>query len=243
MEMYQSTRAAIIDLLKDKRHYGKGPNGEERFLPKLLVCGHSMGGALARLCALDLVVSQGIPAEQVSLVSFGSGPIGNRAFSKLLDLLFLRRDLHFVNDRDPVPSLGLALSEGGILPDALSTAFLRGSFSFSGCKIWFTPNDGSAFEPCQEWSPVAAAVALVQRLVGLVLPTGNAVEDHSTVNYIRKVATCALAAGVDVESTFAGSASLAPPPFWAQPLLLAADLAPAAAPAVTAAAQPPQRPK
>ena len=79
--------------------------------------------------------------------------------------------------------------------------------------------------------------------MGLVSPTANAVDDHATVHYIRKVATCALAAGVGVESTFAGSASLSPPPLWAQSIVEAEKRrrraeaeAPAPAPAATAAA-------
>jgi hypothetical protein len=161
MKMYQSTREKILELLDDDRNFSTGP-GKRQFLPKLLVCGHSMGGALARLCAFDLVVSHGIPADQVSLVTFGSGPLGNRAFCKLTDLLHLRRDLHFVNSRDPVPSLCLSLSEGGVLPSLLSAALLRGSFSFSGSKVWFAGADGEAYEPCQEWRPLAAVGILLQ---------------------------------------------------------------------------------
>jgi hypothetical protein len=226
MHMYQSARHAILDLLDDPRH--KDPSG--RFRAKLLVCGHSMGGALARLCAFDLVVARRIPAEQVSLVTFGSGPLGNRAFCKLADLLHLRRDLHFVNDKDPVPSTFLSLSEGGVLPSLASAALLRGSFSFSGCKVWLADREGAAYEPSQERRPLAAAAALLHRLAGLFSPTADTVGDHSLVHYVRKVAACALAAGVAVESTFAGSATLGPPPAWAQRIHRAAPH-PAAGPA------------
>jgi hypothetical protein len=227
LRMYHSARDDLLALLADPRH--AGPDG--RFRPKLLVCGHSMGGALARLCALDLVVAGRVPAAQVSLVTFGSAPPGNRALAKLTDLLHLHRDLHFVNDHDPVPTTLLSLSEGGVIPAAASAALLRGSFSFSGCKVRFAAGEGAAYEPCQERRPLAAAAGLLRQLAGLLFPRGDTLGDHATAHYIRKVAACALAAGVGVESSFAGSTTLGPPPAWAQRLLLAGGPAPAPAPA------------
>ena len=234
MSMYQSAREDILTLLKEERH--RDPDG--RFLPKLLVCGHSMGGALARLCAFDLVVAHGIPAEQVSLITFGSAPPGNRALAKLTDLLHLRRDLHFVNQDDAVPTTLLSLSEGGVLPSLASAALLRGSFSFSGCKVRFADREGAAYEPCQQRRPLAAAAGLLRQLAGLLFPTGDTLGDHSTAHYIRKVAACALAAGVGVESTFAGSPTLGPPPAWAQRVLRGDGAAATPAAAAAAAAGP-----
>ena len=131
MGMYQSGRQQLLQLL-DSPAYRDASGG---FRASLLVCGHSMGGALARLCAFDLIACGRVPAARVSLVTFGAGPVGNRALCKLLDLLHPRRDLHVVNHSDPVPSAVLSYSEGGSLNGCLSTLLTRGPFSHSGSKV------------------------------------------------------------------------------------------------------------
>ncbi|KAJ4776049.1 alpha/beta-Hydrolases superfamily protein [Rhynchospora pubera] len=45
----------------------------------IIVVGHSMGGAMASFCALDLVVNQGM--EKVKLMTFGQPRIGNAVFA------------------------------------------------------------------------------------------------------------------------------------------------------------------
>jgi len=66
---------------------------------KVRVCGHSLGGALATLCSLEL----SLRGYDVELVSWGSPRVGNRAFVE-----WFREDgrhsrvARFVNDWDPV---------------------------------------------------------------------------------------------------------------------------------------------
>ena len=57
----------------------------EKFImsPKVLVCGHSLGGALASLCALDL--KSGNPKMDVTCVTWGSPRVGGRAWAKLFN--------------------------------------------------------------------------------------------------------------------------------------------------------------
>ncbi|CAL9133136.1 unnamed protein product [Musa acuminata var. zebrina] len=68
----------------------------------IFVTGHSMGGALASFCALDLTIKHGI--EDIQLVTFGQPRIGNAAFSNY----FIRHVPHTVrvtHANDIVPHL------------------------------------------------------------------------------------------------------------------------------------------
>ena len=52
---------------------------------QVLIVGHSLGGALAILCAADLWLNTAIKANQISLVTFGSPRVGNRVFATWFD--------------------------------------------------------------------------------------------------------------------------------------------------------------
>lgn len=219
MSMYQSGREQLLRLLDDAAYR----DAAGRFIGSLLICGHSMGGALARLCAFDLIACGRVPAGRVSLVTFGAGPVGNRALCKLLDLLHPRRDVHAVNHTDPVPAAALAYSDGGGVDGCLSALVARGSFSHSGAKLWFHPDEGLLHEPAPAAS-CAGARRRMERLAGLCCcccGAEPAVPQHSLSVYIRKVAALALRAGVPVRCSFPGSASNPPPPGWARRLLVA----------------------
>jgi hypothetical protein len=49
---------------------------------RVFLCGHSLGGALATLCAFDCRVMLHIPEGRVSLFTFGSPRVGNPSFSR-----------------------------------------------------------------------------------------------------------------------------------------------------------------
>ncbi len=68
---------------------------------KVWVCGHSLGGAMAVLVAMDLKPSGG-------LYTFGQPRVGNVAFLKLIDFPYFR----YVNNNDVVPSVPPAI--GGL---------------------------------------------------------------------------------------------------------------------------------
>ncbi len=67
---------------------------------RLLFTGHSLGGAAATLAAARLAV-QGVPREQIPVITFGAPAVGNRAFGETwgsrIDLL------RVVTSLDPVP--------------------------------------------------------------------------------------------------------------------------------------------
>lgn len=56
--------------------------GNER---PLLFTGHSLGGALATLCSIDVMINLGIPGRKIAVSTFGSPRVGNAAFQEFYD--------------------------------------------------------------------------------------------------------------------------------------------------------------
>lgn len=67
---------------------------------KLVATGHSMGGAMATLFALDLIVNEGM--NNISLVTFGSPRVGNVAFSQFANLRLGSTNWRVTYDNDMV---------------------------------------------------------------------------------------------------------------------------------------------
>ena len=67
----------------------------------IVVGGHSLGGAIATLAAVDIVAS-GVPSLHVRHYTFGSPRVGNKAFAQYADALLptTQRITHY---KDPVP--------------------------------------------------------------------------------------------------------------------------------------------
>lgn len=70
--------------------------------PTVFVTGHSLGGALATLCALDLKINLKLP--DVRVVSFGSPRVGNYIFAKWFEQE-IGPHWRFTHNRDIVPSV------------------------------------------------------------------------------------------------------------------------------------------
>ncbi|PRW34023.1 alpha beta-hydrolase [Chlorella sorokiniana] len=66
------------------------------------VSGHSLGGALATLCALDLKLNQG--AHDVRLYTYGSPRVGNNVFAEWFESQ-IKVHWRFTHNRDIVPSV------------------------------------------------------------------------------------------------------------------------------------------
>lgn len=94
IEAYKSVREAIQDQVKALD------------MPKLICTGHSLGAALAALAALDIQYNQ--PHREVSVYTFGSPKIGNKAFAESYERRVPQTyRLVYGNDRIPtVPPLG-----------------------------------------------------------------------------------------------------------------------------------------
>jgi predicted lipase len=90
IEAYNSVREAMFKVAQETPH-------------KQIICtGHSLGGALATLCALD--VKYNLPAKVVSTYTFGSPKVGNEAFAKFYDK-YVPQTYRIVNGVDLVPTL------------------------------------------------------------------------------------------------------------------------------------------
>lgn len=71
---------------------------------KLKIVGHSLGGALAVLQALDFVQNEGYNSSVLTIYSYGEPRIGNSAFATYVDSLDLNI-YRSVNQNDIVPHL------------------------------------------------------------------------------------------------------------------------------------------
>lgn len=68
----------------------------------IIVTGHSMGGAMAAFCGLDLVVNT--EAKNVQVMTFGQPRVGNAAFASYYSQ-FVPNTIRITNDHDIVPHL------------------------------------------------------------------------------------------------------------------------------------------
>lgn len=69
---------------------------------RLSIYGHSLGGALATLLALDL---NEVRFRISDVATFGSPRVGNRSFARSFDWLFGHKSTRYVNENDVVPLL------------------------------------------------------------------------------------------------------------------------------------------
>jgi triacylglycerol lipase len=89
--IYGSTRKQLLDILK---HLSPSK--------KLLITGHSLGGALATLCALDMAVHS--PFKHPIVCTYGAPRVGNPAFASAFNRTVANSRRIFIED-DVVPKL------------------------------------------------------------------------------------------------------------------------------------------
>ncbi|CAN8244058.1 unnamed protein product [Cochlearia groenlandica] len=90
-----TVRPAVLGAVKQaKKSYGANID--------IMVTGHSMGGAMAAFCGLDLVVNEGV--EKVQVMTFGQPRVGNAAFASYYSLL-VPNTFRITHDHDIVPHL------------------------------------------------------------------------------------------------------------------------------------------
>ena len=73
---------------------------------RIAICGHSLGAALAVLCAADMQAS--FPDRQVEVILFGCPRVGNRAFRDMYDRR-VPKTLRVENGNDIVTKIPLAI--------------------------------------------------------------------------------------------------------------------------------------
>jgi len=90
IEAYNSVREAVL--------------AAARATPqKNIICvGHSLGGALATLAALDITLN--VPGKTAGCYTFGSPKVGNAAFADMYNK-YVPNTQRFVNDKDMVPAI------------------------------------------------------------------------------------------------------------------------------------------
>ena len=184
--------SAVASAVREELEKGAAALGEEY---KLVVCGHSMGGALANLSHFDLLASAFAQPEKMQLVTIGSGPVGNTFFAHLHDELAkvhadARRHLHIVNNNDPVPAAALGIDDGGSL--CCMVAFRDGeTFEHSGTLIWMGRLPGMF--RTRSINFLSGLLLCGRRICSPITAcclTGNqtSVFDHMTEPYVQKMA-------------------------------------------------------
>ncbi|KAL8479757.1 hypothetical protein ACS0TY_026622 [Phlomoides rotata] len=105
LSAYDSVRTRLFALIKQAIGYR---SDSTELLPKwhIFVTGHSLGGALATLLALELSSSQlaKFGAITVTMYNFGSPRVGNRRFAEIYNEK-VRDSWRVVNHRDIIPSV------------------------------------------------------------------------------------------------------------------------------------------
>lgn len=71
----------------------------------ILLTGHSLGGALATLCAADLLLRGAFNANSIALITFGSPRTGDCAFAGWIDRVGLYKNIRVEIDYDPAVSV------------------------------------------------------------------------------------------------------------------------------------------
>jgi len=80
-EAYRSLRGEVIEAVyKVKSEFEREASVLSN--PRILCCGHSLGGALATLCAFDMRLELGLSEFEVSAYTYGSPFVGNRPFAR-----------------------------------------------------------------------------------------------------------------------------------------------------------------
>lgn len=77
-EAYAAVQGEVIHVLESMLH------SEKR---TVMLTGHSLGGALATLCALDVRLSLGLDDDEILAISFGAPRCGNSEFQGVYDKL------------------------------------------------------------------------------------------------------------------------------------------------------------
>lgn len=119
---YQSMKPQLVTLLGDSR-------------PKhLWITGHSLGGALALVCAYDLIENKKVNLK--GIITFGQPMVARKQLAEHLDKVLLGRYAHFVNEADIVPRV-------------------PPSHTYCGSEVWFTAHGIKRSKPKR---PVFGAV-------------------------------------------------------------------------------------
>ncbi|MBZ5576470.1 MAG: lipase family protein [Acidobacteriia bacterium] len=131
------------------------PIGGQEILPARLtsrgaravwITGHSLGGALAELCAAQAYFVSHVPVQGV--YTFGQPRVGDETFARTVHAALGTRIFRFINDRDIVPRV----------------PFFGMGFRHYGCEIFFDHQQQE-----RNGTPCVENLAAALRLMGLAL--------------------------------------------------------------------------
>jgi predicted lipase len=91
-QAYQSVRDTVIRIVQESAH------------ERVICTGHSLGGGLAKLCALDIAYN--VPGKTVYVYTYGAPKVGNAEFAKASNKK-VPNTFRFVNGSDIVPTIPL----------------------------------------------------------------------------------------------------------------------------------------
>ena len=122
LKQYNSVRSKLHLLCSDAK--------------KVIVCGHSLGGALATICSLDMKLNKQI--KHVSCLTLGSPRVGGPRFVSMFNDM-IDKSYRFVCEKDPVTFTPLPLRfrhvKGAIHLTSDSCSEEPPVFCFCGCQI------------------------------------------------------------------------------------------------------------
>ncbi|XP_076882944.1 uncharacterized protein LOC143531556 isoform X2 [Bidens hawaiensis] len=106
LSAYDSVRTRILSLIKTATGYQEEDADQQVSEWHVFVTGHSLGGALATLLALELTSSQLAKrgAISVTMYNFGSPRVGNKKFAEVYNQR-VKDSWRIVNHRDIIPSV------------------------------------------------------------------------------------------------------------------------------------------
>ncbi|ORZ30582.1 Alpha/Beta hydrolase protein [Catenaria anguillulae PL171] len=129
-DAYRTVRDDMLTTVQ--QHLARNPDRT------LLVSGHSLGGAIAAMAALDIVAGRMIDAARVDLVTYGTPRIGDRAFASLMEGVGFRMMQRVVSGRDLIPhvpaqAIGYQQLDGELFVRSTSTRKAGGA-KVSACR-------------------------------------------------------------------------------------------------------------
>jgi predicted lipase len=90
IQAYTSVRDAVLNMTRDTSR------------TRVVTAGHSLGGALAILAAMDIKLN--VPGKQITCYTFGGPKVGDPIFAKAYDKL-VPDTYRIVNDADVIPTI------------------------------------------------------------------------------------------------------------------------------------------
>ncbi|GAX81322.1 hypothetical protein CEUSTIGMA_g8753.t1 [Chlamydomonas eustigma] len=170
---------------------------------RVMITGHSLGGALATICAYDLSVrlSPVKKLQRISMYSFGAPRAGNKKFSEQYNLV-VRDSWRCTNSKDVVPSvprlLGYSHVRHSVRLEEDGTLTVQ---SDDGSMDVFGEGQGG-LEVIQElvekaqtadWGEVYSEIMAKEMEIFNALADGSALEQHMEIFYLETLRACATA--------------------------------------------------